>query len=245
MSVPSSFWDHLGELRKRIIWILIVFILAMIGGLILAGDLVVYLKNAEPAGGITWNVFSPWDSITIYMQVAFVLGLAVTLPFLIYQLWAFVKPGLKPREQVAAIKYIPLAFVFFLAGLMFAYFVVFPLAFSFTESVSKYLSLTETYGITQYFSFMFSILIPVSLLFELPIVVMFLTKIRILNPVRLRAARKVSYLILVIVATIITPPDLISDLLVAVPLILLYELSVWMSAIVYRKQLQETDSETI
>jgi sec-independent protein translocase protein TatC len=244
MSTTSTFWDHFGELRKRIIWILIVFITAMIAGLILAGDLVVYLKNAEPADGIAWNVFSPWDSITIYMQVAFVLGLAVTLPFLIYQLWAFVKPGLKPREQLATIKYIPLAFLFFLAGLAFAYFVVFPLAFSFTESISKYLSLTETYGITQYFSFMFSILIPVSLLFELPIVVMFLTKIRILNPARLRAARKLSYLILVVVATMITPPDLISDLLVAVPLIVLYELSVWMSAIVYRKQLLETNMES-
>jgi sec-independent protein translocase protein TatC len=89
---------------------------------------------------------------------------------------------------------------------------------------------------------MFNILIPVSLLFEMPVLVMFLTKLHILNPVRLKAARKVSYLILVIVATMITPPDLISDLLVGIPLILLYELSVWLSAVVYRKQLAQTDA---
>jgi sec-independent protein translocase protein TatC len=82
-------------------------------------------------------------------------------------------------------------------------------------------------------------LLPVSLLFELPVLVMFLTRIRILNPERLRKARKIAYLALVIIATTITPPDLISDLLVAAPLILLYEISVLLSAVIYRRQLAE------
>jgi sec-independent protein translocase protein TatC len=238
------FLEHLGELRKRIIWSLVVFILALIAGLIAAEPLVHFLKNAEPALGIEWNVFSPWDSITIYMKVAFIIALTISLPFIMYQLWSFVKPGLKEQERTATIKYIPLALLFFLTGLAFAYFVVFPLAFHFTESVTLYLGLTQTYGIAQYFSFMFNILLPVSLLFEMPVLVMFLTKLGILNPERLRAARKISYLILVIVATMITPPDLISDLLVGVPLILLYEMSVWLSSIVYRKKRLPSDLTT-
>ncbi len=238
-----SFLDHLGELRRRVIWVLVVFIGTMIGGLFAAEKLVTYLKNVEPAVGITWNVFSPWDSITIYMKVAFIIALALLLPFLLYQIWAFVKPGLKREEQQATIKYIPLAFVFFVCGLSFAYFIVFPMAFQFTESVTLYLELTQTYGISQYFSFMFNILLPVSLLFELPVVIMFLTRIGVLTTQRLRAARKISYLILVIVATMITPPDLISDLLVMIPLILLYEVSVGLSILVERRRQRTVTAE--
>jgi sec-independent protein translocase protein TatC len=233
------FLEHLVELRKRIIWVLLVLVASLIGGLVAAEPLVRYFKNTEPALGITWNVFSPWDSIVIYMKVAFIIALALTLPVIVYHLWAFVKPGLKKHEQQATVKYIPLALLFFCAGLSFAYFVIFPLAFHFTESVTIHLELTQTYGIAQYFSFMFNILLPVSLLFELPVLVMFLTRIRILNPGRLRKARKIAYLALVIIATTITPPDLISDLLVAAPLILLYEISVWLSALIYRRQLLE------
>ena len=84
---------------------------------------------------------------------------------------------------------------------------------------------------------MFNIVIPISLLFELPVVVMFLTRLRILNPLRLRKMRRFAYLLLVIIGTMITPPDFISDILVALPLILLYEFSVMMSSVIYRKQL--------
>jgi sec-independent protein translocase protein TatC len=94
------------------------------------------------------------------------------------------------------------------------------------------------YGAAQYFTFMFNIIIPMSLLFELPVVVMFLTKLRILNPQRLKKMRRLAYLILIIIATMVTPPDFISDILVSVPLIGLYEVSIALSARVYRKQLE-------
>ena len=231
-----SVMDHIGELRKRVIWVIAVLTLTMIGGLFAAKPVLDYLKNADPAKGITWNAFSPWDAIGSWMQVAFVISLAISLPFTLFQFWLFVKPGLHPTEQKAAVKYIPAAFLFFFTGLSFAYFVVFPMAFSFTSAVTKSLGLQETYGIAQYFSFMFNILIPMSLLFELPIVIMFLTKIRVLNPKRLHKMRRYAYLVLVIIGTVVTPPDLISDLLVAIPLIILYEISVLMSGMVYRKQ---------
>lgn len=229
--------EHLGELRKRMIGVLLMFVISLAAGLFLAEPVLSYLKSVPPATGISLNAFSPWDSINIYLQVAFVFAVAFSLPFTLYQLWAFVKPGLRMEEQKATLKYIPGAAILFVAGLSFAYFVVFPMAFNFTSMVTKRLELTETYGISQYFSFMFNILIPLSLLFELPVVVMFLTKIRVLNPKRLQKMRRYAYLLLVIVATLVTPPDFISDILVAVPLILLYEISVLLSRLVYRKQL--------
>lgn len=235
--------EHLAELRKRIIWVLVVLVLAMIGGFFAAKPLIVYLMHTEPASSIvTLNTFSPWDAIRLYMQFSFAVGLAVTLPFALVQMWLFVKPGLTEIERKATLRYIPAAIMLFLAGLAFAYFIVFPMAFYFTTSVTRSLNLTETYGAAQYFSFMFNILIPMSLLFELPVVVMFLTKIRIVNPNRLKKMRRYAYLALVIVATFVTPPDFISDILVAIPLIALYEFSILLSARVYRKQ-QEYDRQ--
>lgn len=237
-----TLFEHLGELRKRIIYVLIVLVVGMIGGFIAADPIYQYLRNSKPANQLPMNAFALWDGIGIYMKFAFIIGLIIALPFAFYQLWAFVKPGLREEEQRATVRYIPGALLLFLTGLAFAYFVVFPMAFRFTTAINRHLELQETYGITQYFTFMFNILIPLSLLFELPIVIMFLTKLRILNPKRLQKMRKLSYFILIAIGTIVTPPDLISDLLVAVPLLLLYEFSLFLSKAVYRKQLEADEA---
>ncbi|TDF96195.1 twin-arginine translocase subunit TatC [Paenibacillus piri] len=232
-----SLVEHLGELRKRLIWIIIVLIVGMVIGLICAQPLITYLKGVPPANGINWNAFSPWDPIKMYMNFALVTGLLVTLPFALYQIWSFLKPGLREEEQKASLVFVPFAFLLFLVGLAFAYFIVFRMAFLFASGITARLELQETYGIAQYFSFMFNILIPISLLFELPIVIMFLTRLRILNPKRLSKLRRYAYLLLVIAACVITPPDMVSAVIVSVPMILLYEFSVLLSGIVYRKQL--------
>ncbi|QNK59146.1 twin-arginine translocase subunit TatC [Paenibacillus sp. PAMC21692] len=234
--------EHLGEFRKRLIYILIVLTLGLVLGLVAAQPLYNYLMSLEPANTMTLHTFSLWDGIGMYMKIALVIALVITLPFTAYQLWAFVKPALRPIEQRSTLKYVPFALIMFLAGLAFAYFVVFPLAFNFTRTVAAHLNLEETYGIIQYFTFMFSILIPISLLFELPLVIMFLTAIRIVNPLRLRKMRRLAYFIMAIIGVTITPPDFISDILVIIPLVLLYEFSVFLSGIVFRKQ-QEKDAK--
>jgi len=235
---------HLGELRKRIFLIVVVLALTMIGGLLTATGLLNYLRTIEPAKAMNWHVFSPWDSIRLYMQVAFILSVGVTMPFILFQLWAFVRPGLHREERDAALRYIPLVALFFLAGLCFAYFVVFPSAFHFASGLNREMNVTETYGAAQYFSFMFSLLLPVSLIFELPALLMFLTKLRILNPVILRKFRRYAYFALIVLSTFIAPPDFISNLLIAAPLLLLYEFSVVLSARIHRKQVERDHAFT-
>lgn len=232
-----SLVEHLGELRKRIMWVLVVLVIGMVGGLICAKPIIRYLKNIPPADSISWNVFSPWDALRLYMNFGLAVGILITLPVILYHIWAFVKPGLREAEQKASIIYIPYAFLLFLGGLSFGYWVVFPMAFYFTSSISRSLDITEMYGAAQYFTFMFNIILPLAITFEMPIVVMFLTKIRLLNPKRLHKFRRYAYMLLVILATVITPPDAISAILVALPLIVLYEFSVFMSGFIYRKQL--------
>jgi sec-independent protein translocase protein TatC len=228
--------EHIGELRKRVLWSALFFVLAMIVGLIVAIPIINYLTSVEPVKGLELNAFSPWDGIRIYMQVAVYVGFAISLPFILFQVWLFVKPGLREEEQKASVLYIPGAVLLFFIGLSFAYFVVFPMAFYFTGVITDNLGLTQTYGLAQYFTFMFNILLPLSLMFELPIVVMFLTKLRILNPLRLHRMRRYAYIVLLITSALITPPDLISDLIVCIPMIILYEISLLLSRSIYRRQ---------
>ncbi|MFC5450370.1 twin-arginine translocase subunit TatC [Paenibacillus aestuarii] len=231
--------EHLSELRTRIIRILIVLMLAMIAGFFLAQRILIYFKTVPPASVIAWHAFSPMDGLRIYMMLAFVIALACTLPFILYQLWGFVKNGLTPDEQRAALTYIPYTFLCFIIGLSFAYFVVFPMCMKFTTGISDRLGLVPTYGVAQYFGFMLNIILPLSLAFELPIIVMFLTKLRLLNPLLLHKFRRYAYLVLVITASLISPPDLVSHLMVAIPMFGLYEISVVLSRVVHRQQLQK------
>ncbi|MED5020284.1 twin-arginine translocase subunit TatC [Paenibacillus chibensis] len=232
----SLYVEHLTELRKRLFWILAVFLVSMITAMFFTGDVLHFLKSRPPASLVTWNAFSPFDGIKIYMYLSAALSMVVAVPFTLLQIWSFVKKGLRKDERLAALKYVPVAFLLIIIGFVFAYFVVFPMAFRFTTDTTKNLGLVETYGIAQYFSFLTNIVVPVSLAFELPVIAMFLTRLRILNPVKLGKMRKVAYMVLVFIACMISPPEFFSHISVSVPFIVLYEVSVLMSRVVYRKQ---------
>lgn len=230
--------DHLSELRRRLFYVVAVFVVVLVAAFFVVDPIYHYLTvNALSGVRIELNAFSFWDGVGVYMKISMLVAFGITLPFTLYQVWAFVSPGLRPAERKATLKYIPFVFVFFLAGLAFGYFVVFPLAMTFTGSLNKQLGLIETYGMADYFKFLMNIVLPISLLFELPLVILFLTQLRILNPVRLHKMRRVAYFILVVISVMITPADLFSAFLVLIPLILLYELSVLLSKQVYKKQL--------
>lgn len=228
--------DHIGELRKRLIYVIIVLVLGLVGGLFAAGPLYDYLVNRTPAGRIELSAFSPWDAIGLYMKFAFVVSFVVAIPFALFQLWSFVRPALGRREQLATLRYVPGALFMFLAGLAFGYFIVFPMAYHFTETVTNGMGLRQLYGVNQYFSFMFNIVVPLAVLFELPVVVMFLSRIGILNPIVLKKLRRIAWFAMVVVGVVITPPDAISDTLVAAPLIGLYEVSVLLSNWAFKKR---------
>ena len=230
--------EHIGELRKRLIYSLIILTCGLVIGIVFAQPAYNFLMSQNPANTISLHTFSLWDGIGMYMKFALVIAMVLTLPFLVYQLWAFIKPALRENEQRSALKYVPLALIMALIGLAFSYYVVFPLAFNFTRTIAGHLNLEETFGIAQYFSFMFNIIIPITLLFELPLLIMFLTAIRIVNPKRLRKMRRLAYFVMAVIGVTVTPPDFISDVLVIVPLICLYEVSVFLSGTIYKKQLE-------
>jgi sec-independent protein translocase protein TatC len=239
-SKTMSVSNHLVELRKRLLAVLIVFGIVLVGGFFVAEPVFLYLTEKGRGGAfVQLNAFSFWDGVNIYMKIALSVSFAVTLPFTLFQLWAFVRPGLRQQERKATLKYIPFAFLSFLAGIAFGYYVVFPLALSFTSTLNRHLGLEETYGAADYFQFLSNVVIPIALLFELPLVVLFLTHLRLLNPMLLRKFRRVAYFALVVLSAAITPPDFFSAFLVLIPLLLLYELSIILSASVYKRQIAE------
>ncbi|USG68323.1 twin-arginine translocase subunit TatC [Brevibacillus ruminantium] len=234
--------EHLTELRRRIIWVLTVFVLALIVGFCFAGSLIEYLKEKPIAEGVPLISLHPSDTLRVYLQVSFLAGVIVTLPVALYHIWRFVSPGLQPHERRGTLYFIPAACFLFIVGILFGYYVVFPMVMLFVTGVSLGIDVKPNYGIGEYFEFLFNLIIPFGLLFQLPILVIFLTKIRILNPLRLAKMRRFAYFGLAIVGIVLTPPDIVSDFLVIIPLLLLYEMSIWLSKIVYRKQLQEQEN---
>ncbi|MNJ47321.1 Sec-independent protein translocase protein TatCd [compost metagenome] len=230
-SSETSFVGHLGELRRRIIFTLIAFIVALGGAFVYVKEIYRWLvRNLDQKLAI----LAPSDVLWVYLKLAGVVAIAVTLPIAAYQIWQFVKPALEPREQRASLLYITWLPILFVGGISFGYGIIFPMVLQFLESMSG--DFATMYTADKYFSFILSMTVPFGLLFEMPITVMFLTRIGILNPARLAKARKLSYFTLAVTAVLITPPDIVSDVLVIIPLFLLYEVSVTLSKIVYRKR---------
>lgn len=231
--------DHLEELRKRIIISALTFAVFFIVGFIYVDKIYKWF-----VGDMKLMVLGPSDIIWVYFMLATVVAVAGTIPVLAFQIWLFVKPALKPIERKVTLSYIPALFFLFLIGLSFGYFIIFPMLLKFLVSIGGNMFVTN-FTVDRYFSFIMNMTIPFGVLFELPVVVMFLTSLGVINPFVLSKIRKYAYFVLVIIAVVITPPDFMSDFVVTLPLLLLYEISINLSKIVYRKKLKKQSEEEI
>jgi sec-independent protein translocase protein TatC len=175
-------------------------------------------------------------------MLASVIAIAGTIPVIAIQLWAFVKPALRPFERKVTLSYIPALFILFIVGLAFGYFVIFPMVLEFLVKMGADMFVTN-FTADRYFSFIMNMTLPFGVLFELPAVVMFLTSLGIINPFVLAKIRKYAYFVLILIAIVITPPDFMSDFVVTLPLLLLYEISISLSKIVYKKRLKKQELE--
>lgn len=229
----QSVIGHLEEMRSRLIRTLIAFIVSMAAALIYVRDIYQWLVRDMDRKLV---LLGPSDVMWVYMMIAGAVAIAVTLPVAAYQTWRFVKPALPAQAQRSALMLIPGISVLFLVGIGFGYFILFPMVLRFMNEMATD-EFAVMYTAQKYFTFMIHMTIPFGLLFEMPAIVMFLTRLGILDPKRLAKARKAAYFVLCIVAVTITPPDVLSDIIVIVPLFLLYEISISISKFVYRKQL--------
>ena len=238
--------DHLNELRSRltkaVIALIIGFALCWFFVDPLFNILVRPLLAVLPEGTHAQYTTLP-EAFFARVLIAFVAGAFLVSPVIFYQIWAFVAPGLYDEEK----RYIaPIAFasaLFFVAGGCFCYFIVFPYAFNFFISYSSP-EIVITPKISDYLSFALKLIFAFGLIFEMPVFTMFLARLGILTAKMMRRARRYAVVAIFILAAILTPPDVISQLLMACPMLLLYEASIGVAVIFGRRTAKEkTDDE--
>ena len=169
-----------------------------------------------------------WTSIT----AGFILG----FPFIIWEFWKFISPALYDNEKKYAVLFIITASVLFFTGVLFGYFIIAPLSVNFLANYNVSKEIFNDIDLSSYISLLRSSTVACGLLFELPIVIYFLTKMGLVTPSSLRNYRKYTLVIVLILSAIITPPDIISQIIVAIPIMILYEISILISVIVHKKQ---------
>lgn len=225
--------DHLAELRNRLIFTGVYFIIFFIIGFIFIKDIYAFFERDID---FKLTVTSPGDIIWIYFSISGLFAIVATLPVICLQLWLFIRPGLTKEERRASLSYIPAIFLLFIFGLVFGYLMFVKLILPFLLSLNDGM-FNELFTVERYFRFLFRVTIPFAILFELPIIIMFLTSLGLITPNFLKRMRKYAYFILLIVGAVVTPPDVFLQLAVAIPLFILYEISIYLSKIVHRKKI--------
>lgn len=176
---------------------------------------------------------------TMHITISFFIGLICAFPYTFWELWRFIKPGLYPKEQKMSTGIILFVCVLFILGILFGYYIAAPLSINFLASYNLDPSIENYFDISSYISLLFMLVLGTGLMFQLPVVVFALSKVGVVTPEFLKTYRRHAIVIILIVAAIITPPDVISQILVSLPLTLLYEISIWVSAAVARKRKKE------
>ena len=230
--------EHLDELRKRLLIIMYFFLAALIVGFFLSQPLIYQMQNAPWTTNIQMHAFQVADPIKIYIMIIIIIAFVIILPVILYQLWAFIAPGLYSNEQKLTLSYIPIVMVLMLIGMAFSYFIVVPYIVQFTFDLSAEMGIATTIGINQYFGFLFRTVLPFGVIFQMPILVLFLTQLGMITPMFLKKNRKYAYFILFIIAAIIAPPDFMTHIILTIPMILLYEVSIVISKYGYRRYLK-------
>ncbi len=230
----ETFISHLIELRTRLMRSIIAVVVILIALFPWAKE--IYAVLAAPllkalGPGATMIATDVTGTFLVPLKVTLMGAFLVALPYVLWQMWAFVAPGLYQHERKLALPVIVSSFAFFLIGMSFAYFLVFPIAFGFFAGYTP-AGVTMMTDIDKYLSFVLTMFIAFGLTFETPVIVIVLVRLRIVSLEKLRAIR--SYVIVgaFVVGAIFTPPDVVSQMLLAIPLWLLYELGLLMARFV-------------
>ena len=237
-----SLFDHLDELRKRLIIIVIVNFVAAILLFSQTEIIMSYLLEVNPGMELVYT--TPSELLTVYIQLSLILAVTICSPITVYQVWAFIEKGLYEKEKKAILFTLIFGVVFFIIGVAFCYFMVLPTTLEFfvriaIEEVSSMLS------IQSYVSFVNMMLLAFGLVFEMPVIIFLLSKLGIIKPEFLKKNRGIIIVAIFIFASIITPPDVISQLMLGIPMVILLEFSILICTLVYKgKKKEELESET-
>lgn len=231
------FLEHLEELRWTLVRSILAVVVCAVACYFFVSHIVSFL--VYPAPDTMRLVFlSPTEAFMTYLKVAGYAGLVVAFPYISWEFWRFVVPGLLAKERKIVLPIVFFTVICFITGAAFAYFVIIPFGLDFLLSFqSDFLVANITIG--KYLTFIVTLLLVFGLVFELPVLAYFLSLIGLLTPQFLRSKRRYGILIIFIVAAILTPPDAFTQTMMAIPLMVLYEISIFVSAAVQKRRKRE------
>lgn len=220
--------DHLEELRARIIKCFVAIVVGFFISFTFSQQLFDFLTyplvKAMPEGGKLIYT-SLQEAFVTYMKIAFFAGIFMAAPVIFYQIWKFVIPGLYEKERTYVVPFVIMACIFFIMGASFAFFVAFPVAFTFFLSFAND-RIQALPSMKEYLSLCMSLIIAFGITFELPVVMFFLARMGLVDHTKLKKYRKYALLIISTAAAFLTPPDVLSMILLIIPLYFLYEISI-------------------
>ncbi len=236
--------DHLEELRFRLIKIVVAILLGAVLCYFFRHQILAFLQapikktlQDEPL-----RFFSLMEPFIVHIKVAVYSGIFLSVPIVLYQIWMFVAPGLLERERKYLLPFILFGSLFFLGGASLCYFIVLPYGTEFFLNFDP--SLQSTINIASYLSFSIRLIMVFGIIFQLPLILMLLSRLGLVSSKFLRRQRKYAYLLFFVFGAALTPPDPLTQSLMAVPLVLMYEISVLLTRIFGRKDQVSTDQES-
>jgi len=259
-----SFLDHLEELRWHLVRSTIAVLVLAIIAFIFKGfifdvlifgptkpDFATYAMFCEISRFLGMDTFCfqemPFSiqsrtmagQFSAHMWTSIYAGIIVAFPYILYEFWKFISPGLKDNERNSSRGFIGIASLLFFLGVLFGYYLITPLSINFLGSYQVSEEVKNEFDLESYIGLVRTSVLACGIVFELPIIMYILTKIGLVTPEALRKYRKFALIIVLILSAVITPPDIVSQVIVAIPILILYEVSIYISKIVIRNQLRE------
>jgi sec-independent protein translocase protein TatC len=233
-----SIFDHLGELRSRLMQAGVVVLVFFFVFLAFAEKLMIFLKEplvaALPPGVNALHFTGPMDVFVVNIKVAMLFSVLAACPVWLYQFWKFFEPALYPKERKYVLPFIVASIALFVAGISFCFFVILPLTLSFLLELGMQVG-TPIITVTDYISMLMLLLFGFGLVFETPLIIVLLAMLDIIDLEMLTSNRRIIFIIILIVSAIMTPPDPISQMAMAIPVYAMYEMAVVIVRIMKRK----------
>ena len=227
---------HLRELRRRVLVCVVLLVLVFMLCLSAAPRIVTLLTDMGERYSYVYVYIAPQELFLVYMNVALVGALVLCFPVLAYEVYAFCSPGLTGRERRYTLGALGAGALCFLMGVAFAYFISLPFMLRFLIQFTKQVNVSASISIEQYISFLLTVFVIFGLVFELPVISVLLTALGLVRAEWLVKGRRVMIVVIFLLAAIITPPDVVSQIMVAVPMLALYELSIILSRLVGKRR---------
>ncbi len=261
-----SFWDHMQELRSHLIRstlaIVVFSVVAFVNKDFLFHNIILAPKEPFFFTNRVLCALSDWLSMpvlcinkeavkiinielagqfTTHIMVSLICGIILAVPYIVWEFWRFIKPGLHKHERQNTKFAVLKTSALFFCGVLFSYFLIVPLALNFLGSYQVSELVENHISLKSFINTVTMLTLATGIVFELPVIIYFLSKIGIVTPQMLKKNRKIAYVIIIILSAIITPPDVFSQILISIPLILLYEFSIGIS----KKQYNKRNSESV